>query len=337
MVSHHSTEKHSRSKLGPGLLFDEFYLRHLAGSTGHPERPERLTAIGNALDEAGLFKSSYRIRSRAATDQELELAHAPAYLASVRRELTDLKGLGDLSTGDTSVSPDSLKVARLAAGGVLEAIDAVMAGKVRTAFCAVRPPGHHATSDRGMGFCIFNNIAVAARYVQQAHGLRRVLIVDWDYHHGNGTQEIFYADPSVFYFSTHHYGAYPGTGHPSETGAGEGAGTTLNVPLPPGAGDEQILQAIESKLVPAARRFKPDFILISAGFDAMRNDLLGCFDVTPEGFAALTRVVVKLSNEFCQGCVVSVLEGGYRLSGLGQCAVAHMKALQAEQGAAAGV
>lgn len=316
-----------------GLLFDDVYLLHLSGSVGHPEQPERLTAIRNALEKAGLFQTLYRIKPRAATEAELALAHSPSYLGLVRRELAGLYGLGELSTGDTLVSPNSLEVAKSAAGGVLEAVDAVMVRKVKTAFCAVRPPGHHATRNRGMGFCIFNSIAVAGRYLQQAHGLRRVLIVDWDYHHGNGTQEIFYEDGSIFYFSTHHLGAYPGTGHPAETGTGKGVGTTLNVPLPAGTSDAQIFEVFESKLVPAVSIVKPDFILISAGFDAMRNDSLGHFDVTPEGFAAITRVVVGLANEFCQGRIVSVLEGGYRLDGLGESVVAHVRALTAEQGA----
>jgi acetoin utilization deacetylase AcuC-like enzyme len=311
-----------------GLLYDDVYLKHLAGNSGHPERPERLTAIRTALVEAELFQALEPIKARAATEQELALAHSPAYVALVHRELSDLQGFADLSTGDALVSPGSLESATFAAGGVLEAVDAVVSGAVKTAFCAVRPPGHHATRTRGMGFCIFNNAAVAARYVQQAHKLKRVLIVDWDYHHGNGTQDIFYDDGSVFYFSTHHYGAYPGTGHSSETGSGKGAGATLNVPLPPGATDAQILEAFESKLVPAAQAFKPDFILISAGFDAMRRDLLGCFDVTPEGFAALTKVVMDLADDFCQGRIVSVLEGGYRLDGLGECVVAHLHALE---------
>jgi len=311
-----------------GLLDDDVYLRHLAGNTGHPERPERLTAIRNGLEKAGVLPSLIRIAPRRATDQELALVHSPSYLAVVRRELSNLEGLLDLSTGDTLVSPGSLDAAYSAAGGVLNAVDAVMAGKVKTAFCAVRPPGHHATPNRGMGFCIFNNVAVAARYLQKAHGLQRVLIVDWDYHHGNGTQDTFYQDGSVFYFSTHHYGAYPGSGNPSETGAGKGLGKILNVPLPTGASDAQILQAFESRLVPAARNFKPDFILISAGFDGMRQDLLGRFDVTPAGFAAITRVVTRLADELCQGRIVSVLEGGYRLDGLAESVAAHVKALQ---------
>jgi len=312
-----------------GLVLDDVYLLHLSGNIGHPERPERLTAIRNALETAGLIQTLYRIKPCPATEVELTLAHTLPYLALVRRELSGLHGLGKLSTGDTLVSPDSLQVAKCAAGGVLKAVDAVMARKVKTAFCAVRPPGHHATRDRGMGFCIFNNVAVAGRYLQEAYGLPRVFVVDWDYHHGNGTQDIFYEDGSIFYFSTHHRGAYPGTGHPSETGTGKGVGTTLNVPLSVSTSDAQILQAFESKLVPAVRTFKPDFILISAGFDGMRNDLLGRFDITPEGFAAITRLVVGLAGECCQGRIVSVLEGGYRLDGLGESVVAHVRALQA--------
>jgi acetoin utilization deacetylase AcuC-like enzyme len=321
---------------GVGLVFDEICLRHLSGDVGHPERPERLTAVREALEQSGWLKTLHHIRARPATGAELGLAHGSRYLELVRRELSGLRHIGELSTGDTLVSPGSLEAASSAAGGVLAAVDAVMAGDVTTAFCAVRPPGHHATRDRGMGFCIFNNVAVAARYVQQKHGLKRVLIVDWDYHHGNGTQDIFYEDGSVFYFSTHHCGAYPGTGHPSETGAGKGAGATLNVPLPAGASDGQILDAFESKLVPAVQSFRPEFVLISAGFDAMRNDLLGQFDLTPEGFAAITRVVGRLADQFAQGRIVSVLEGGYRLDGLGECVVAHLNSLRASHHAAVG-
>ena len=314
-----------------GLLFDDVFLRHLAGdTTGHPERPERLIAIRDGLEKAGVMKSLVRIAPRRVTDQELTLVHQPSYVALARRELSNLTGLRELSTGDTLASPDSLLAAEFAAGGVLNVVDAVMAGKVRNAFAAVRPPGHHATPDRGMGFCIFNNVAIAARYLQKKHGIGRVLIVDWDYHHGNGTQDIFYNDGSVFYFSTHHYGAYPGTGSAQETGRGSATGKVLNVPMTPGAGDAQFLQAFETKLVPAARNFKPDFILISAGFDSMRKDLLGQFDITPQGFAAMTRVVMKLADEFSHSRVVSVLEGGYRLDGLAESVAAHVKALQSE-------
>jgi acetoin utilization deacetylase AcuC-like enzyme len=313
-----------------GLLYDDVYLKHLAGSSGHPERPERLVFIHEALEKAGLTQSLFPIRPRRVTEEELELVHKPSYIALVRRELSNVQGYRELSTGDTLVSSGSLEAAEFAAGGVLNAVDAVMQGKVKNAFAAVRPPGHHATPRRGMGFCIFNNVAIAARYVQKKYGLQRVLIIDWDYHHGNGTQETFYQDGSVFYFSTHHYGAYPGTGSAEETGVGKGAGKILNVPLPPGASDAQILEAFQTKLIPAARNFKPDFILISAGFDGMRRDLLGVFDITPEGFAAITRVVVGLAKELSHGRLVSVLEGGYRLDGLAESVVAHVKTLQEE-------
>jgi len=312
-----------------GLLWDEVYLRHLAGDTGHPERPERLTAIRTGLEQAGLLSALTRVAVRRVTDDELALAHDRRYIELTRRELSNVSGLKDLSTGDTLVSHDSFDTARAAAGGVLNAADAVVAGRLRNAFCAVRPPGHHATQNRGMGFCIYNNVAVAARYLQRVHGVARVLIVDWDYHHGNGTQDIFYEDDSVFYFSTHHYGAYPGSGSASETGRGRGAGTTLNVPLPPGAGDADILRAFEDRLVPAARAFKPNFVLISAGFDGMRRDVLGRFDVTPQGFAAITRVVVDIASQLCEGRLVSVLEGGYRLDGLADSVTAHVTALRA--------
>jgi len=313
-----------------GLLYDDLYLRHLAGDTGHPERPERLTAVLGGLEKAGILSTLVRIPARPATDDELALAHDRAYIDLVKRELANVQGVRELSTGDTDVTRESLAAARAAVGGVLNAADAVASGRMKNAFCAVRPPGHHATRTRGMGFCIFNNVAIAARYLQKVHGIRRVLIVDFDYHHGNGTQDIFYDDDSVFYFSTHHYGAYPGTGGAAETGTGKGVGTTLNVPLPPGASDAQILAAFEQQLVPAARRFKPDFILVSAGFDGMRRDLLGQFDITPAGYTAITRVIVRLADELCQGRVVSVLEGGYRLDGLAESVAAHVKVLRGE-------
>jgi len=311
-----------------GLVYSDVYLRHLSGNTGHPERPQRLLAIRGVLERDGLLRTLVSISPRRVTDDELKLVHTPAYIALARRELSNIQGFTDLSTGDTLASPGTLEAAEFAAGGVLSAVDAVMEGRASNAFVASRPPGHHATPDRGMGFCVFNSVAIAARYLQKVHGIQRVLIIDWDYHHGNGTQDAFYDDESVFYFSTHHYGAYPGTGSPQETGTGRGRGTNLNVPLPVGAGDAQILAAFEDRLAPAARAFRPDFILISAGFDAMRNDVLGRFDVTPEGFAAITRVTVRLADEFSRGRIVSVLEGGYRLDGLAESVLSHLKALQ---------
>jgi acetoin utilization deacetylase AcuC-like enzyme len=310
-----------------GLLQDDAYLRHLPGRTGHPECPERLIAIRDRFRGAAWYSSLVPIAPRAATHEELALAHEVDYIELAEHEGRGVVGLAELSTGDTVLSGESLAAARLAAGGVLAAADAVMDGTVENAFCAVRPPGHHATADRGMGFCIFNSVAIAARYLQRTHGIDKVLIIDWDYHHGNGTQDIFYADPTVFYFSTHHYGAYPGSGAPSECGVGAGLGATLNVPLPVGCSDTQIVEAFEARLMPAARDFQPQVILISAGFDAMRGDLLGCFDVTPGGFAALTLLVKNLAEEFCGGRIVSVLEGGYWLEGLAECAAAHVEIL----------
>jgi acetoin utilization deacetylase AcuC-like enzyme len=315
-----------------GYLYTPAFLRHLAGRRDHPECPERLLAIEARLAKAPWTHSLLRVATRKATSAEMQLAHDPAYLELLTREAANVTRIRQLSTGDTLITSDSLEVAQQAAGGVLEAAKAIATGEIRNAFCAVRPPGHHATQNRGMGFCILNNVAIAARYLQEVHGAGRILIVDWDYHHGNGTQDIFYEDGTVFYFSTHHYGAYPGTGAPHETGAGAGSGTTLNVPLQPGADDAQIFAALESRLLPAAHAFGPDFIVISAGFDAMRGDLLGCFDVTPQGFANITRLVAEFAKTACRGRILSVLEGGYRLDGLAESVAAHIEALQAGSG-----
>src|SRR5438128_4790936 len=222
----------AKPPLPTGLVIDHVDFQHLSGDTGHPERPERLTAIRDGLEQAGLLKSLFRIEPRRVTERELELVHKPSYIELVRRELSGFEGLKELSTGDTLASPESLQTAEFAVGGVLNAVEAVMAGQVKNAFAAVRPPGHHATPDRGMGFCIFNNVAIAARYLQSKHRIGRVLIVDWDYHHGNGTQDTFYNDGSVFCFSTHHYGAYSRSRLAAQAGQGPGAGRIRNAPVP---------------------------------------------------------------------------------------------------------
>ena len=306
------------------LLADPIYRKHLEGRRGHPERPERFDAVEAAL--APLASRLDRIPSRAATDEELGLCHAPAYIRRAQAEIE--AGEACLSTGDTDVTPNSWQVAIHAAGGVLNAVDAVCSGGASNAFCAVRPPGHHATASRGMGFCVLNNIAIGARYAQRKLGVARVAIVDWDVHHGNGTQDIFYADPSVFFFSTHQWPLYPGTGRADETGTGAGEGTTMNFPFPAGSGRHEILgTALEGSLMPAMERFRPELVMISAGFDSREGDLLGRFTLTDEDFRDLTRAVMEIAARSAASRVVSVLEGGYNLEGLAAATRAHVETL----------
>ena len=277
------------------------------------------------LDGAGLIGQLVSIEARAANDDELALAHTREYIELVEREVAQKRH--QLSTGDTDIGPHSVEAARVAAGSALCAVDAVLGGTVGNAFCVVRPPGHHASAAKGMGFCLFNNVAVAARYAQQRYGVERVAIVDWDVHHGNGTQDIFYEDGSVLFFSTHQWPWYPHTGAASERGEGAGAGTTINCPLPAGTGRTQILRAFESFFVPRAREFRPDLILISAGFDSRMHDPLGQFLLTDGDFHDLTHQIMDLAAEQCGGRLVSMLEGGYNLDGLGKAVVAHVRAL----------
>jgi acetoin utilization deacetylase AcuC-like enzyme len=307
------------------LSADPICREHLAGRA-HPERPERFDAVLNALRETGALDRLLLLDPRAAAEEELLLCHTPEYLRVARHDVE--AGRAYLSTGDTDIGGNSWDVAARAAGGVLNAVDAVMAGRARNAFCLVRPPGHHATASRGMGFCLFNNVALAARYAQRRHGLGRVLIVDWDVHHGNGTQEIFYSDPSVFFFSTHQWPLYPGTGRADETGDGAGQGATMNFPFPAGSGREEILGAVEDSLTPAADRFRPGLVLISAGFDSRVGDPLGRFTLSDEDFVDLTRAVMELAGRHAGGRVVSVLEGGYNLEGLASATAAHVGELQ---------
>jgi acetoin utilization deacetylase AcuC-like enzyme len=232
-----------------------------------------------------------------------------------------------LSTGDTDIGPRSFEVALHAAGTCLNAVDMVMKGSVENAFCIVRPPGHHASANRGMGFCLFNNIAVAARYAQRQYGVERVVIADWDVHHGNGTQDIFYSDPSVFFFSTHQSPWYPGTGAASETGAGAGEGTTLNCPFPAGSGRDQIAGAFREKFKPRMDDFRPDLILLSAGFDSRLGDPLGRFVLTDADFADLTALLLEIAGKYARGRLISVLEGGYDLNGLSRAVYAHAHSL----------
>ena len=307
------------------LVADPACLTHDTGF-GHPESPRRFEAVSAALRAAGLVEKMQRLEPRAVVTADLVLAHEPAYVALAEREI--LSDADQLSTGDTVVSPHSWDAALKAVGSALAAVDAVVAaGKAARAFCVVRPQGHHANASRGMGFCIFNNIAIAARHVQRRHGIERVLIVDWDVHHGNGTQDIFYEDGSVFFFSTHQSPWYPGTGRTDETGAGAGKGTTLNCPLPAFSGRKEIFACFEEKLIPAMEKFRPEFVLISAGFDSRMEDPLGHFLLTDEDFADLTRLVSGIATRHAGGRIVSMLEGGYNLPGLASAATAHVTAL----------
>ena len=309
-----------------GLLLDQDFCDHDTGAH-HPEAPGRITAIPSELEAAGIPDDCPAIEERSVTDDEVLLAHTDGYRKTVLRGLDGESGM--LSTGDTNFGPQSLSVARKATGGLLNAVDGVMSGNLDNAFCAVRPPGHHATPDRGMGFCIFNNAAVAARYAQQKHGLERVAIIDWDVHHGNGTQDIFYEDGSVFYFSTHPSPWYPGTGARDETGSGAGANTTLNIPLPAGSGMKEIGAAFRGPFSDKMKDFRPDLVIISAGFDSRLGDPLGHLTLSDDDFAELTGVLLEMAGEYAEGRLVSVLEGGYNQDGLAKAVRHHVDALRA--------
>ena len=309
-----------------GLVIAEAYVEHLTGQ-GHPEQPGRVTAIVERLQTDGLIAKARTITPRTATDEEILRCHAADYLRIVKEDVTE--GLHRLSTGDTPLSARSLEVARLAAGGLLTAVDEVLTGRLRNAFAVVRPPGHHATPKKGMGFCLFNNVAIAARHAQSKHGVSRVLIADWDVHHGNGTQDIFYEDGTVLFFDTHQHPLYPGTGAATETGKGAGAGLTINCPFPAGSGRKEIVGAFREKLLPAAQAFRPDLVLVSAGFDSRIDDPLGSFKLTDEDFAELTGIVKEIAAKHCGGRLVSTLEGGYNLAGLASAAASHVRALMA--------
>ncbi len=307
-----------------GLVYDPCYLEHDMGA-GHPESPHRLRAIMQQLEQSGTLKQLTRIEPRRAEDEWITTVHTPKYIASLA-EYAPRSGRVSLDP-DTSMSPGSLTAAYLAAGGALAAVDAVMNKQAEHVFCAVRPPGHHAEASHAMGFCLFNNVAIAARYAQRRYGLQRVLIVDWDVHHGNGTQHSFEDDPSVLFFSTHQFPHYPGTGRESERGHGAGEGFTINVPMEAGEGDEEYRAVFHASLVPVADAFKPEFVIISAGFDAHKDDPLASMGLTETGYADLTGIVAGIAKRHAGSRILSSLEGGYNLTALAASVDAHLKAL----------
>jgi acetoin utilization deacetylase AcuC-like enzyme len=291
-----------------GMVYDAVYLEHDTGD--HVENSRRLVETMSYLKETGIKEKLAALSARPALLEELEMIHSPNYISYVQGVAE--KGGGWLDS-DTVMSPKSYQAALYAVGGLLVAVEAVMKGEADNAFALVRPPGHHAVRDRAMGFCIFNNVAIAARFALTKFNLDRVLIADFDVHHGNGTQDAFYADPKVLYFSTHQYPYYPGTGWIDEVGTGEGEGFTVNFPMTAGWGDDEYLRAFNEVLVPAARRFQPQLILVSAGFDPHWADQLAMMRVTITGFARMATILKELAAELCQGRLIFTLEGGYNI------------------------
>lgn len=291
-----------------GLVSDARYLEHTQGGT-HPESPERLKAIHQQIEKSGVDQLLTPIVPTVDPSPYIKLVHSEEHIGVAAKQAHD----------------DA--ICRLAVSGALSAVDAVCSGKVRNAFCAIRPPGHHAANNGEYGFCFYNNVAVTARYAQKKHKLKKILIVDWDYHHGDGTEWAFYDDPSVLLFSTHALYAFPGSGFAERTGEGEGKGFNINVPLPRRADDKAVLKAFREQLLPAAEKFKADLVLISAGFDSRHDDLLGDFNFTDQGFAELTKLVMSIADKHCDSKVVSLLEGGYNVKGLALATESHLRAL----------
>ena len=295
-----------------GIVLDKLYFDHDNGM-GHPESQERLFAIVDMLRETRLLEEVVRIEPRDATKEEITLVHDPKHFDLIQSTKGKIRVFLD---PDTSTCPVSFNAAVRAVGGMLDATDKVMKGEVDIAFPLVRPPGHHAERNRAMGFCLFNNVAVGAAYASKVYGVKRILIVDWDLHHGNGTQNMFYDSSEVLYFSTHQYPYYPGTGSVNEVGVQNGFGYTINVPIHPGMGDKEYIKIFFEILKPVIEQYKPELILISAGFDTYFGDPLGGMSVSPKGFAQMTRFLKEMAESYCSGKLVLILEGGYNLEGL---------------------
>ena len=305
-----------------GYASDPFYLRH--ETEPHPENPGRLTAIQNRLESSEFYNNLIPIQPRKATAEEIGMVHDSGYVASVKQSCADeVRNLD----ADTVISSNSYDAALLSAGAGMKAIDQLIDGNIHNAFCAVRPPGHHAEQDHAMGFCLFNNVGIAARYAQKTKGLNKIFIFDWDVHHGNGSQHSFYSDPSIYYSSMHQYPFYPGTGAGEETGTGDGLSTTLNLPMDAYSDDDNYLSAIENKLIPEIQHYKPDLIIISAGFDAHQNDPLAQIQLTTECFGKMTELLMGIARDVCDGRLLSMLEGGYDYDALSDSVQLHMQTL----------
>ena len=309
-----------------GYVYDDRYLLHDPGSW-HPERPDRLKAIQASLKDSGVLELLIQIKPYPAPLAWVERLHDPDYIRRFQEACQ--RGQEIFEVQDCGISPESYEIALLAAGGVMAAADAIMGDKADNAFCAVRPPGHHAERARALGFCFFNNVALGVVYLLENFGLERVAIVDWDVHHGNGTQHLFEADPRVFYLSLHEdpQYCYPGTGYRREEGKGPGKGFTLNLPFPPHSGDEEYLEALRNEGLPRLRQFAPQFVMISAGFDAHAKDPLAQMHLTRSGYREMTRLVLDLAQESAGGRLITVLEGGYNLEVLEECVEDHLRIL----------
>jgi acetoin utilization deacetylase AcuC-like enzyme len=305
------------------VVVDADYLKHDPGEF-HPERPERIEVLLGLARELDSEKFQL-LPPKSASRSEIELCHDPDYIRLV--ESTSNRN-GYALDGDTVTSRDSFAVGLLAVGGFLRVLEAIAAGESRNGFALVRPPGHHALSDRAMGFCLFNTIAIGAQYLKRKYGAKKILIMDWDVHHGNGTQDAFYADPSVMFISTHQYPYYPGTGAMTEVGTGPGEGYTVNVPLPAGCADAEYLHVFDDIVLPTANEFQPEWVLVSAGFDCHRRDPLGGMGVSEEGFRAMTRIMLEIADRFAGSKIAFLLEGGYDLAALRNSVAAVLETLQ---------
>ncbi len=302
---------------------------HHEVSAGHPESASRLLSIRDLLGETGQWEAYQKVEARAAALDEIALIHPMKY--NHRVEQTTRQGSTVMDSADTEVSTGSFLAARKVVGAGLQAVDDVLSGRSQTAFILGRPPGHHALPSLAMGFCLFANVALAAEYAHQTCQVERIAIIDWDVHHGNGTQEIFFSTDRVYYISTHEFPLYPGTGRSDEKGMGQGRGYTLNFPLSAGNSDQDFLDILEGPVADALMAYKPELIFISAGFDAHEYDPLGNMYITAEGFERMTRVVKRLADDLCRGRLISFLEGGYHLDGLAESVSRHLAVLAQEQ------